>query len=95
MDTALMRAVFSVPGHFLFAVAMGYSFAKYGYYKKGKIYLLEAFIAAYIIHGLYNIIIMAAGKYYLLLFLPYLLVLWRISLKKIYILSIKSPFKNK
>ncbi len=94
IDTAVMRAVFSVPGHFLFSLFMGYEFAYFSYYKKGAVYILKTFFYPYFIHGIYNLIILLFGDFYIFVFLPYIFFLWVIGLRKIKILSFKSPFKK-
>lgn len=94
VSTALMRAVFSVPGHFLFSIFMAGFFAEYHYFKKGIKYLALSFICPWAVHGLYNIIIMWFGDFWLFVFIPYVVLLWIICLKKMLFLSKKSPFKN-
>jgi len=93
-STALSRAVFSVPGHFLFGITMGGAFADYSYYKKGRKYLLLSFILPYMAHAVYNYIILALGNIYMLLFIPYLFALWRISLRRLDMFALKSPFRQ-
>ena len=94
LGTAFMRAIFSVPGHFLFSVLMGYNLASFTYYKKGIKYLAYTFIFPYAAHAVYNLLIIWQNDMYLLFFIPYNLFLWIYCLKKMKILSIKSPFKN-
>ncbi len=94
LRTAFMRAIFSVPGHFLFSVLMGYNLASFTYYKKGIKYLAYTFIFPYAAHAVYNLLIIWGNDMYLLFFIPYNLFLWIYCLKKMKILSIKSPFKN-
>ena len=55
-ETALARAVFSVPGHALFGLEMGYYLALAKYYHK-KTDLIKTFIVPYLLHGIYNYII--------------------------------------
>lgn len=43
METAFARSIFSVPGHFLFSVFMGYYFACFSYEKKRSRVLLYSF----------------------------------------------------
>ena len=52
-ETALERALLSVPGHGLFGVRMGYYFAL-GKYRNRKRYLPLAFFSPYLAHALYN-----------------------------------------
>lgn len=55
------RAIFSVPGHFLFAVAMGYFFAiaRFSRKKFKKLWnLIMAFVAPMLLHGTFDGILM-------------------------------------
>lgn len=59
MATAATRAVLSVPGHFLFAVMMGYYFAlaKFAPNRRGK-YMLYAFVVPVFFHGTFDALLM-------------------------------------
>ena len=65
MVTGSIRAVLSVPGHFLFGVMMGYYFslAKFGYSDNGGSrprgrYLLLAFLVPMLLHGTFDSLLM-------------------------------------
>jgi len=94
VETALLRAVFSVPGHALFGVMMGYYFAlaKFEPRNKGR-YLLAAFFFAWALHGAYNFILLSQMQWWLIVFIPFTLYMWRGGLKKIRIHLENSPFK--
>ncbi len=94
LNTAIMRAVFSVPGHFLFSVLMGYNLAYFTYYKKGIKYLAYSFLFPYGAHAIYNLLIVWNNDMYLLIFIPYVIFLWVICLRKMKELSVLSPFKK-
>ncbi|MEA5084646.1 MAG: PrsW family glutamic-type intramembrane protease [Lachnospiraceae bacterium] len=93
VGTALQRAIFSVPGHGLFAIAMGYYFAYWHYYKKGMKYLFLAFFVSWFLHGLYNFILLIDASWYLFIFIPYQLLLWMGGILKINTMLKASPFK--
>lgn len=59
MYTGSVRAVLSVPGHFLFGVMMGYYFAlaKFAPGLRGK-YLLLAFLVPMLLHGTFDALLM-------------------------------------
>ena len=59
MATAATRAVLSVPGHFLFAVMMGYYFAlaKFAPRRRSR-YLLYAFVVPVFFHGTFDALLM-------------------------------------
>ena len=94
IETAVLRAVFSVPGHALFAVMMGYYFAlaKFEPKKRGR-YLLAAFWGAWLLHGVYNFILMSGMEYWLVIFIPFVLFMWHGGLKKIRVHLESSPFR--
>ncbi|MDD3570702.1 MAG: PrsW family glutamic-type intramembrane protease [Lachnospiraceae bacterium] len=92
VGTALQRAIFSVPGHGLFAIAMGYYFACWHYYKKGIKYLFLAFFVPWMLHGVYNLILLVDVSWYLVMFLPYQMLLWIGGIYKINTMVKASPF---
>lgn len=59
MATGSVRAVLSVPGHFLFGVTMGYYFAlaKFDQQHRGK-YLMLAFLVPMLLHGTFDSLLM-------------------------------------
>lgn len=59
MVTGSVRAVLSVPGHFLFGVMMGYYFAlaKFDPERRGKYFLL-AFVVPMLLHGTFDSLLM-------------------------------------
>lgn len=94
METALMRAVVSVPSHGFFGITMGYYFAlgKFEPQKRGR-HLLKAFFVTYMLHGLYDVILLSGHAYAFVAFVPFLLVFWRNGLRKIKAHLEASPFK--
>lgn len=93
VGTALQRAIFSVPGHGLFAIAMGYYFSYWHYYKKGINFLFLSFLVPWMLHGLYNFILIIDVSWYLFIFIPYQLLLWTSGIIKINTMLKASPFK--
>lgn len=64
-SVAFFRGIFAVPGHFFFAVAMGY-FVSLAFFKSPtpsvrRQHLRMAFIVPVVLHGLYDGLLMAAG----------------------------------
>ena len=94
-ETALMRAVYSVPGHAFFGVAMGYYFAlsKFENHNR-KSFMLKAFLVPWAIHGVYNFILLSGYKYFMFAFIPFLFWLWLSGFKKMRVHLEKSPFKK-
>ena len=60
--TGVLRAILSVPGHFLFAVIMGYylSLAKYKIQDRKK-YLTLSYVCPMVAHGLFDYLLMLAA----------------------------------
>ncbi|MCL2377010.1 MAG: PrsW family glutamic-type intramembrane protease [Defluviitaleaceae bacterium] len=94
LSTALMRAIISVPAHGLFGIMMGYYFAmaKFEPQNKGR-HIFMAFFVPWAVHGIYNTILLSGYTYYLVVFIPFLLIAWRNGMKKIKMHLAASPFK--
>lgn len=93
--TAFLRAIFSVPGHALFGVFMGYylSMSKYEPNNKKK-YFLYAFIIPWFLHAIYNFILTFNSKYTMIIFIPFNIFIWVNGLKKMKKHIKSSPFKK-
>ncbi|MGE5678406.1 MAG: PrsW family glutamic-type intramembrane protease [Pseudomonadota bacterium] len=96
MSTAVVRSFTAVPGHALFAVAMGYylGIAKFASPKYRQKYIWLGFISPVILHGIYDFILLSQKLYLLVLFIPYMLYLWKRGLRNIEELVDFSPFRN-
>jgi protease PrsW len=94
-SVALLRAFTAVPAHTLFGVAMGYNFglAKFNKNKKG-FYLVFSFIIPFILHGIYDFILMSNDGLLLLGFIPFMIFLWSRSKKRINELSDASIYMD-
>lgn len=95
----LYRGVLSVPAHMLFAVTMGYylSLAKFSSDKKVfKKYLNKALFVPVILHGIFDFILMANIPILMTIFIPYVIYLWIVNLRKLneYYKESKSLFKD-
>ena len=88
--TGVVRALLSVPGHFLFGVVMGYflSMAKFHHDKRGK-YLWSGLLLAMLAHGLFDWLLMVAnvlplvGSIIYFIFIWADIKLWKLGLKYI------------
>lgn len=89
--TGVVRALLSVPGHFLFGVVMGYflSMAKFHPEKRGT-YLISGLLLAMIAHGLFDWLLMVSsalgaglGSILYFVFLWGDFKLWKLGLKYI------------
>ena len=90
--TAIMRAVFSVPGHGLFGVMMGYFFAlaKFAPNRKNGLLFLS-FLVPFLFHGLYDFLLFYFAEIENILigfllfagFVALMILLWRFGIKYI------------
>ena len=60
-QTGVVRALLSVPGHFLFGVVMGYFFSMAKFHQKRGIYLISGLLLAMLAHGLFDWLLMVAS----------------------------------
>ena len=91
LGVGFMRALLSVPGHFLFGVIMGYflSLAKFNKDKRG-LYIFLGLLIAMVAHGLFDWLLMFSqrigdilGAIIYLIFIAGDILLWRLGLKLI------------
>ena len=94
MQTALIRALTAVPAHAIFGVTMGYYLGIAHMYKELKSnYLARALLVPIVLHGIYDFILMVEIGWLLLMFFPYVIVLYFMAIKKMKRLSDSSIFK--
>ena len=94
MQTALTRALTAVPAHAIFGITMGYYLGIAHMYKELKgPYLARALLVPILLHGIYDFILMVEVGWLLLLFIPYVILLYITGMKKIKVLSDTSIFK--
>lgn len=82
----LYRGVLSVPAHMLFAVTMGYylSLARFAPDQRTqRAYYNRSLLEPVLYHGTFNFILMAGVSYLLILFIPFVIFMWIVSLKKL------------
>jgi len=94
MQTAITRALTAVPAHAIFGITMGYYLGIARMYPELKSkYLTRALLVPILLHGIYDFILMVEVGWLLLLFIPYVIVLYIMGMKKIKVLSDTSIFK--
>ena len=102
IGTGIVRALLSVPGHFLFAVIMGYFFSLAKFNKKGRFgYLMGGLFSAVLAHGLFDWLLMITDKVSEYWMIPIFILfiwgdirLWKIGLKYIRKHQENSQFKE-
>ncbi len=92
IETGIMRAVTAVPAHAIFGITMGYylGLARFIPEQKRK-YLVMAVFYPFILHGIYDFLLLSGHPVLLLLFIPYLIFLWRSGTRKMKRLNIENP----
>jgi len=94
MQTALIRAITAVPAHAIFGVTMGYYLGiAHRYDELRSSYLARALLIPVLLHGIYDFILMVEIGWLLLLFIPYVIVLYFMAIRKMKRLSDSSIFK--
>ena len=94
LQTAAMRALTAIPAHAIFGVTMGYYLGiAHMYEELRKQYMLRAIAIPVLLHGIYDFILMVEISWLLLLFIPFLVWLYIMGMKKMKVLSDASVFK--
>ena len=83
LQVGLFRAFTAVPGHTIFGIVMGFylGMARFSVNGKGK-WLLRAFMVPWLLHGIYDFMIMSGHPVLLLAFIPFLIFMYRHGLKR-------------
>lgn len=84
MEHALERAIFPVSAHALFGVIMGYYLGRAKFSeRKEKRFLWIALMLPVFLHGTYDFILQAIERQWLYGLVPFMILLWLISLRKV------------
>jgi RsiW-degrading membrane proteinase PrsW (M82 family) len=85
--TGIIRAFTAVPAHAMFGITMGYFFARARFKNTNTVLnLFAAFIIPFVLHGIYDFVLMAENNTLLILFIPFLVFLLIISFKQMKLL---------
>jgi len=94
-STGILRAFTAVPGHAIFGIVMGYYLGIAKFHKEIRsINIVLAFFMPFLLHGIYDFILFAENGWLLLLFIPYLIYMWRVGFRNLKKHSDESPFKD-
>ncbi len=95
-ETAISRAIISVPAHGFFGILMGYYFAlsKYEPEKRTR-HIIGAFIVPFLVHGIYDFILLSNLPYLMFIFIPFLIYIWISGFRKMKTHIEASPFKGR
>jgi RsiW-degrading membrane proteinase PrsW (M82 family) len=90
------RTLFSVPGHALFGVIMGFYLGKAKFAimpRKRLFYTLSAFLYPWAVHGTYDALLISEQTVVLAMMIPFMVWLWVTGLRKVRQAQERSPFK--
>ncbi len=94
LETGIARAIVSVPGHAIFGITMGYHFAMAKFENKGMFRrAVMAFVVPFLLHGVYDFILMTNTMITMPLFVAFVVYLWILGSRNIRKHIEKSPFK--
>ncbi|MGP4041359.1 glutamic-type intramembrane protease PrsW [Gracilibacillus sp. D59] len=84
IEFALSRAIFPVSSHALFGVIMGYYLGRAKFSaNSGVFFLLLALLLPTFLHGTYDFIIEAIQRQWIYGLIPFMVILWLLSLRKV------------
>lgn len=86
IQLGMIRAVISIPAHMMFAITMGYYISKYKYSgskNKKRKYLSFSLLFPILLHGVFDFILMIEYRWSIILFIVYIIFLWKINLDKL------------
>lgn len=85
-EVGIIRSIISVPAHMIFAVTMGYYISKYRFTSsntKKRKYLTLSIILPIILHGVFDFILMIQYRWSIIVFVVYIVYLWKITLDRL------------
>lgn len=84
-ELGITRALISIPSHVMFAITMGYYISKYKFAKENKKskYLIYAIIIPILFHGVFDFILMIEYRWAIIVFIVYIIFLWKVNLDKL------------
>ena len=93
LQVGLLRAFTAVPGHTIFGIVMGFylGLARFSVLNRKK-WLIRAFTVPWFLHGLYDFLLMSGHPVLLIIFIPFLIFMYRHGLRKMKELNAESIF---
>ena len=83
MQVGIIRAFTAVPAHAFFGIVMGYYFGLARFVPGARsANLSKAFVIPWLLHGLYDFLLLSQNQWLLLCFIPLMFILWRIGIKR-------------
>jgi RsiW-degrading membrane proteinase PrsW (M82 family) len=95
VNVGIIRALTAVPAHAIFGISMGFFFGQAKFYpRKRKKYIWFSFLLPFILHGLYDFILMSGINILLLTFIPFIIYMWISGFKRMKKQNNDSIFRN-
>jgi len=95
LTTGIARAITAVPAHALFGITMGFFFGMAKFYPaKRKKYFRLSFFVPFVLHGIYDFILMSGHAILLLVFVPFVIYMWVTGFRKMKQMNSDSYFRN-
>jgi RsiW-degrading membrane proteinase PrsW (M82 family) len=95
VGVGIIRAFTAVPAHAVFGIIMGFFFAQAKFYpRKRKKYLFYSFLMPFLVHGIYDFILMSGINILLLIFIPFIIFMWISGFKRMKQQNNASIFRN-
>jgi protease PrsW len=93
LQVGLLRAFTAVPGHTIFGIVMGFylGLARFSITNRRK-WLIRAFTIPWLLHGVYDFLLMSGHPVLLIAFIPFLIFMYRHGLQKMKELNNESAF---
>ncbi|WP_455539580.1 PrsW family intramembrane metalloprotease [Terrisporobacter sp.] len=84
-ELGITRGLISIPSHIMFAITMGYYISKYKFarYNRKSKYLFYTIIIPILLHGVFDFILMIGYRWAIIVFIVYVIFLWKINLDKL------------
>ncbi|MEG0855391.1 MAG: PrsW family intramembrane metalloprotease [Terrisporobacter sp.] len=85
-ELGLSRGLISIPAHIMFAITMGYYISKYKFEENDDIknkYIVKSVLIPILLHGIFDFILMIATRWAIIIFIVYVIFLWKINLDKL------------
>ncbi|TDQ41552.1 glutamic-type intramembrane protease PrsW [Aureibacillus halotolerans] len=96
LDTAFGRALLPVSSHALYGVIMGYYLGRARFKTKASKmpWLLMSFMIPFLLHGVYDLIILSFADNWMMMMIPFMTFLWWLGLKKVKLANRRSRKRN-
>ncbi|MFZ5431934.1 MAG: PrsW family glutamic-type intramembrane protease [Bacteroidota bacterium] len=93
--TGIMRAVTAVPAHAIFGITMGFYLGMARFYpQKRSTFLFRAFWFPFLLHGIYDFILMTGIEWLWIVFVGFVIYLYVLGHRKMKVLSVQSYYRT-